>query len=151
MIASLSNLEVKLGNISNAYVKAPVTEKVSTTLDPEFNKDIRNSALIVRALYGLKIAGAAFRSHLDRCIDSISYQSCKADPDLWPKSEIRPEHGVKYDSYILCYVDDILCIHHNAYPILEWLHKSFPVKPEFGKPDMDLGTKLCKTSLCNGV
>ena len=42
MIAALNNLEVKLGNILNAYVQAPVTEKVWTTLGPEFGKDARN-------------------------------------------------------------------------------------------------------------
>ena len=107
MIAALNDLEVKLGNILNAYVQAPVTEKMWTTLGPEFGKDTRKTAVIVRALYGLKSAGAAFRSHLARCMESLDYQSCKADPDLWLKPEIRPENGVQYDCYLLCYVDDI--------------------------------------------
>ena len=47
-----------------------------------------------------------------------------------------------------CY---ILCIHHHADAMLEWLHKSFQLKPWFGKPDMYLGTKLCKTRLHNGL
>ena len=54
MIAALNDLEVKLGDILNAYVQAPVTEKVWTTLGPKFGKDARKSALIVRASYGLK-------------------------------------------------------------------------------------------------
>ena len=54
MIATLNDLEVKLGNILNAYVQAPVTEKVWTTLGPEFGKDSRKTAVIIRALYGLK-------------------------------------------------------------------------------------------------
>ena len=33
--------------------------------------------------------------------------SCKADPDLWLKPEIRPEDEVEYRFYLLCYVDDI--------------------------------------------
>ena len=41
MIATLIDLEVKSGNILNAYLQAPVTEKVLTTLDPEFGKDAR--------------------------------------------------------------------------------------------------------------
>ena len=36
MIATLNDIEDKLGDILNAYAKAPVTEKVCTTLDPEF-------------------------------------------------------------------------------------------------------------------
>ena len=34
IIANLNDLEVKLGNIFNAYVQAPVTENGSTTLGP---------------------------------------------------------------------------------------------------------------------
>ena len=67
----------------NAYVQAPATEKVWTFLGHEFGKDARKTAVIVRALYGLKSAGAAFRSHLARCMESLGYQSCKADPDSW--------------------------------------------------------------------
>ena len=128
MIATLNDLEVKLGNILNAYVQAPVTEKVWTTLGPEFGKDARKTAVIVQAPYGLKSAGAAFRSHFARCMESLGNQSCKADPDLWLKSEIRPEVGVKYYSYLLCHVDEISCIHHNADSMLEWLHESFLLK-----------------------
>ena len=74
-------------------------------------------------------------------MESLGYQSCEADLDLWLKPEIRPEDGEKYYSYILCYVDDILCIHHNAESVWERLHKSFSLKPEFGKPDLYLGAK----------
>jgi hypothetical protein len=38
----------------------------------------------------------------------MGYKSCKADPDLWLKAETRPDDNVRYYSYILCYVDDIL-------------------------------------------
>ena len=70
---------------------------------------------------------------------------------LWLKPEIRPKDGVKYYSYLLCYVHYILCIHHNADAMLEWLHKSFPLKPGFGNLDMYLSAKLHKTRLHNGV
>ena len=43
MIATFNNVEAKLGNILNAYVQAPVTEKVWTTLGPEFGKDARKT------------------------------------------------------------------------------------------------------------
>ena len=53
MIATLNDLEVKLGNILNPYVQAPVTEKMWTTLGPEVGKDARKTIVIVAALYGL--------------------------------------------------------------------------------------------------
>ena len=49
MIATLNDLQVKLSNILNAYVQAPVIEKVFTTLGPEFVKDTGKTAVIVRA------------------------------------------------------------------------------------------------------
>ncbi len=62
--APLNDLEVKVGNVLNAHITAPVKEKVWTILGPEFGLDSGKSAVIVRALYGLKSAGAAFRAHL---------------------------------------------------------------------------------------
>ena len=100
MTAALNNLETNSGKILNAYVQAPVTYKIWTTLGPVFGNDARKTALTVRVLIGLKLAGAAFRSHLARCMESLGYKSCKADPDLWLKSEIRPNDGVKYYFYL---------------------------------------------------
>ncbi len=58
--ASLNDLEVKVGNVLNAYITASVKEKVRTILGPKFGLDSGKSAVIIRALYGLKSAGAAF-------------------------------------------------------------------------------------------
>jgi hypothetical protein len=58
--ASLNNLEVKVGNVLNAYITAPVKEKVWTILGPEFGHDSGKSCVIVHTVYGLKSAGAAF-------------------------------------------------------------------------------------------
>ena len=64
LMAALNDLNVKVGDVLNAYITAPITEKVWTVLGPEFGTDAGKSAIIVRALYGLKSAGAAFRAHL---------------------------------------------------------------------------------------
>ncbi len=83
---SLNDLEVKVGNVLNAYITAPVKEKVWTILGPEFGLDSGKSAIIVRALYGPKSAGAAFRAPLASFMRQMGYTSCKADPDLWLKA-----------------------------------------------------------------
>ncbi len=59
-IASLNDLEVKVGDVLNASITTPVKEKVWTVLGPEFGHDTGKSAIIVHALYRLKSAGAAF-------------------------------------------------------------------------------------------
>jgi hypothetical protein len=57
---SLNDLEVKVGDVLNAYITAPVKEKVWTILGPKFGLDSGKNAEIVCALYGLNSAGAAF-------------------------------------------------------------------------------------------
>jgi hypothetical protein len=56
----LKDLKVKVGDVLNAYITAPVKEKMWTFLGPKFGHVAGRSAIIVRALYGLKDAGAAF-------------------------------------------------------------------------------------------
>jgi hypothetical protein len=67
-LAALNDLDVKMADIENAYLTAPITEKVCTVLGPEFGDDAGKRALIVRDLYGLKSAGAAFRNHVAECM-----------------------------------------------------------------------------------
>jgi hypothetical protein len=83
-------------------------KKVLTILGPKFGLDSGKSAVIVRALYGLKSTGAAFRAYFATFMHQMGYTSCKADPDLWLKAVTRLEDNVCYYAYILCYVDDIL-------------------------------------------
>lgn len=49
-LAALNNLEVKVGDVMNAYITAPTTERVWTILGPEFGNDAGKKALIVRSL-----------------------------------------------------------------------------------------------------
>ena len=67
-LTALNGLEVNAGDIENSYVTAPVTEKIWTKLGEEFGADAGNKAIIVRALYGFKSSGTAFRNQLDDCM-----------------------------------------------------------------------------------
>eukprot|EP00804_Cyclotella_cryptica_P021438 CCRYP_005781-RA/>CCRYP_005781-RA protein AED:0.29 eAED:0.29 QI:0/0/0/1/1/1/3/0/397 len=95
-LAALNELEVKVANIMNAYMTAPTEEKIWTILGPEFGDHQGKKAVIVRALYGLKSAGASFRHHLADCMKHLGYTPCLADPDLWMNPEVRPDNGVAY-------------------------------------------------------
>ena len=115
MLAALNDLEVKTSDIYNAYLTAPCSEKIWTTLGSEFGPDLAGKKyLVVRALYGLKSAGASFRNHLAECMKNLGYLSCLADPDLRFKEETSPSDGAKYYAYFLLYVDDCLVIYHAA-------------------------------------
>ncbi len=151
-IASLNDLKVKVGDVLNAYITAPVKEKLWTNLGPEFEHDAGKSAIIVHALYGLKSPGAAFQAHLASFMHQMGYRSCKADPDLWLKAVTRPEDNVPYYAYILCYVDDILCIHHDPLSVMNKINSYIPLKPSaVGNTDIYLGAKLKRTRLPNRV
>jgi hypothetical protein len=152
LMAALNDLKVKAGDVLNAYITAPITEKVWTVLGPKFATDAGKTSIIVRALYELKSAGAAFCAHLASFMRQMGYTSCKDNPDLWYKAETRPTDNFRYYAYILCYVDDILIMHHNPMTILDQINGYMPLKPSLeGDPDIDLGAKLKQTHLPNGV
>jgi hypothetical protein len=151
-LAALNDLDVKMADIENACLMAPINKKVWTVLGQEFGDDAGKRALIVVALYGMKSAGAAFRNHLAECMKHLGWQPCRSDRDLWMKAETRPDDGVLYWAYILIYVDDILCVHHDPGSPLEKLDEYFNMKEgSIQIPAFYLGAKLKKTVLPNGV
>ena len=95
-LAALNSLQVKTADIEDAYLTAPVNEKIWCTQGPEFGSDAGKQAIVVRSLYGLTSAGAAFRNHLADCMRHLGWQSCMADQDLWLRPETKPEDGHKY-------------------------------------------------------
>ena len=150
-ISALNDLQVKCGDVLNAYITAPVVELIWNTLGPEFGDDQGKTAILVRALYSLKSSGSDFRKHLGECMSNIGYKPCLADPDLWLKPELR-EYVVEYYSYILCYVDDILVVHHDTRPSLDCIEHFMKFKEGYvGDPDIYLGAKLNKVQMFNDI
>ena len=126
LLAALNDVEVKTADIENAYITAPCSEKIWTVLGPEFGPDAGKKAFVVRALYGLKSAGALFRNHLADCMRHLGFTPCLADPDLWLKAAEKPD-GLAYYAYVLLYVDDVMVIHHDAMSVLARIDKYFRV------------------------
>jgi hypothetical protein len=100
LMAALNDLNVKVGDVLNAYITAPITKKVWMVLGPEFCINAGESAFIVPTLHGLKSAGAAFCTHLTSFMHQMGYTSYKADPDLWYKAKTRPDDNFRYYAYI---------------------------------------------------
>ena len=71
-------------------------------LGPEFGSDAGNKAFIVRALYGLKSAGALFCSHLADCKRHMGFTPCLADSYLWMMATEKPD-STQYWAYALLY------------------------------------------------
>lgn len=144
MIAALNDLKVLACDIQNAYLTAPCREKVWTIAGPEFGpEDCGKKMLIVRALYGLKSSGAAFRSFLADTIYELGFIPSKADPDVWMRPAIK-EDGFKYWEYLLIYVDDCLCVSHAPEKVLKRIQgEGFTLKDgKMEPPDTYLGATL---------
>ena len=79
----------------------------------------------------------------------LGYESHNAYPDLWMKPEFRPEDKI-YNSYIVCYEIDILCIHHDPDGVLNKLNVYVSFKAGLvSSPNIYHGTKLKHKPLHN--
>ena len=148
--AALNNLKIMTSDIQNAYLTAPSSQKLWTTCGREFGGDYKKRAIVTRALYGNKSAGADFRNHLRECMDLMGYSSCLADPDLWIRKAVK-DSGEDYYEYVLLYVDDALGIGERPKEQLQELDKYFKMKPgSITEPKLYLGAKLSLEQLPNG-
>ena len=151
--AALNGLDIFAGDIQNAYLQAPSSQKDYIVCGPEFGlENVGRTALIHRALYGGKTAGRDFRNHLRSCMRHLSFKSCPADPDVWMRPAKKSD-GTEYYEYVLLYVDDALVISENAEEVLRnEIGKYFEIKEKsIGPPKIYLGGHVRKVDLDNGA
>ncbi|KAI2499207.1 Reverse transcriptase (RNA-dependent DNA polymerase) [Fragilaria crotonensis] len=142
-LAALNGLDILAADIQNAYLSAPTEERLYVVAGLEFPPDLRGRpAKIVSALYGMKSSGARFRDHLAASLRDMGYVSCKADPDVWMKAATKAD-GTKFYSYVLAYVDDILCLDTDPKNVMDALSKVYKLKDGSVKaPDVYLGAEV---------
>ena len=144
-IAALNNLQVLSANIGNAYLNVPNKEKVYVVCGPElFGLECEGRlAIIVQALYGLRSAGNAWRHHFASYIRSeLEYEPTKADDDVYRKVKTR-ENGKTYYSYLIVYVDDVVCCDVDPGPTMSQINSDFRLKNDkIEEPKMYLGTDV---------
>ena len=120
-IAALNGLDVIMSDVGNAYLNARTSEKVYGIAGMEFGEqDVGKVCVIVRALYGLKSSGAAWRSHFANDLRDKGFVSTLADQDVWLRPATK-RNGHEYFEYILVYVDDLLTISENAAQVTQQL------------------------------
>jgi hypothetical protein len=147
LLAALNELDVQAADIENAYLTAPCREKCWTRGGKEFGSEESCVFIITKALYGLKSSGAAFRSFLAETLDKMGFQSTLADPDVWIRPAAKPD-GEEYYEYLLCYVDDILCVSMKAKAVIGEIAQSFKLKNnDISPPDIYLGARLKEKNL----
>ena len=148
--AALNDLSILACDIQNAYLTAPCREKIWTTAGPEFGSDAGKKMIVVRALYGLKTSGAAFRAFLAETLYDLNYTPSMADPDVWMRPSVM-ENGFRYWEYVLCYVDDVLAISADPASTMRGIQSKFKLKDDkMEEPDTYLGAELSKITNADG-
>jgi hypothetical protein len=142
LIAALNDLEIFAADIGNAYLSAPMKEKVHTTAGPEFGPNrVGQTVLIVRALYGLKSSGATWHALLAESLHAMGFTPSLADPDVWYKAAAKP-NGFQYYEYLIVYVDDILVLSHKAKEVIVTIEKLYRIKEAASIPKTYLGATI---------
>ena len=142
LIAGLNNLNILSADIGNAFLNAPPRKRCHVICGPElFGKDHEGrTAIIVRALYGLKTASAAWRHHFATFIrEHLGYIPTYADAEVYRKPLVKAD-GSTYYGYLVVYVDDILCIEESPTGTMKEIEQLFRLKDGVAKPSMYLGT-----------
>jgi hypothetical protein len=150
LIAALNVLDLFAADIGNAYLNAKCREKIWTVAGLEFGSNAGCVMIIVKALYGLKSSGAAWRALLAQTLTELGYKSTRADPDVWIRPQVKPD-GFEYYEMVLIYVDDILHLSHNCKPTMDALAKQYQLKEDsLGEPKLYLGANVGKYQLPDG-
>jgi Reverse transcriptase (RNA-dependent DNA polymerase). len=151
--AALNGLPVCACDIQNAYLQAPSSEKHYIKCGREFGIENEGKlAVIVRALYGGKSAGADYWRHVRSAMTHMNFKPCTADPDVWIRPGVKAD-GLTYWQYVLLYTDDILAIMEEPEKFIrEELGHYFKVKENsIGPPTQYLGNKVSQVTMENGV
>ena len=95
--AAMMGLPVMAGDIRNAYLQAPTSEKHYIVCGPEFGEEnIGKRALITRSIYGSRVAGRDFWLHFRACMSELGFTSSKGDPDVWFRPATKKD-GTEYN------------------------------------------------------
>jgi hypothetical protein len=150
LIAALNDLDIMSCDLENAYLNATCREKIWFKGGLECGEDQGKVCVIVRSLYGLKSAGAAFRATLAQLLQDLGYSSLKANPDVWMHEAVWAD-GHEYYEMLFVYVDDILALSHQAEERIKEITTFLKAKEGSIKPpEIYLGANVAKIQLPDG-
>ena len=151
--AALNGADITAGDIRNAYLQAPSSQRDYIVFGPEFGlENVGKKALTRRALYGGKTAGRDFWNHLRSCMHHLGFESCKEDPDVWMRAA-KNKDGTEYWEYDLLYTYDVLVVSERGEQFFKnEIGKYFELKEEsIGPPKNYLCGKMSRVVLDNGL
>jgi hypothetical protein len=148
LIAALNNIDIMSCDIGNAYLNAHCSERIWFEAGSECGELKGKACRLVRALYGLKSSGAAWRAMFSNFIcEELGFTPTRADPDVYIRKNFKPD-GQAYYEYLLVYVDDVLVVSHDPEKIMKAIGKRFEIKNnEYGPPTIYLGAGISKITV----
>ena len=132
-------------DIGNAYLNAETRERLWFRAGPERESRDKSPVIIVRALYGLKSSGAEWKKTFASYIrHTLGYEPCVgADDNVYLKS-MKNSQGNEYYSYLIVYVDDVLCIDKDPGKVLGMINRDYRLKEPPAPPTMYLSADFGK-------
>ena len=150
LLAALNGIDILSCDLQNVYLNTPCCEKIWFEGGLEYGEDQGKILVVVRTLYGLKSAGASWRSTLASLLLDLGYESTKADPDVWIHAAVRDD-GFKYSKMLFIYIDDILSLSHKTKECITEITAHYRAKEGSIKlPEIYLGVDIKKFQLPDG-
>ena len=116
----------------------------------ECGEDKSKVLVVVRALYGIKSVGSAWKAALAEALVQLGFKSTRGDPDVWIRASFCLNGG-KYYEILFVYVDDILVLSHKSTEVITEITSFYKategsIKP----PDIYLGANIDKIQMPDG-
>ena len=141
-IAAHNGLNVRMTDVTCAYLQAETKEKIYTRAGIEWGEDLVGCILLlVKGVYGLRTSGARWYEMLAEILLSLGFVPCRGGISLWMRLN---EQGL-YD-FICVYVDDLLVTALDPVAIIASIRTLFNLKGE-GFPDYYLGGNIEKRTV----
>ena len=149
MIVALNGLDIMSCDLENAYLNATNREKIWFEGGIECGEDKGKVLVVVRALYGLKSAGSAWRAALAEALVQLGFESARADLDVWIRSDVCLDGGEYYE-ILFVYVDNILALSHKTTEVIMEITIFYKAKEgSINTPDIYLGANIDKIQMLN--
>ena len=141
-LAELNRFYILACDIHNDYLNEKFREKIYIISGEDFGSEVGSIMIVNMDLYGLKSLGAKFRAKLAKVLYDMNKRILREDPDVWMRPAVKG-YGFKYYEYVLCYVDDILCILHVPLKKIDGINAVFKLKWDKAEPpEIYLGAVL---------
>jgi Reverse transcriptase (RNA-dependent DNA polymerase) len=110
LLAALNGIDIMSCDLENAYLNAPCKEKIWFEGGTECGEDKGCVLVVIRAFYGLRSAGASWRTALAKVLADLEFKPTRADPDVWIRAAVKTD-GFRYYEMVFVYVNDVLASH----------------------------------------